>query len=85
MPSVSVADAVGVLGAVMILAAYFLLQAGRIDASSPTYSGVNALGAAGILASLICDFNLSAFIIESFWLAISLYGLYRSVRRRNAF
>ena len=85
MPAISLADAVGVLGAVLILATYFLLQAGRLDAGSMTYSVANALGAGGIIVSLIYDFNLSAFIIESFWLAISLYGIYRSIRRRNAF
>jgi hypothetical protein len=75
-------DAVGMLGALLIVAAYFLLQTGRLAAHSVTFSLVNGLGAAAILFSLVFDFNLAAFAIEFFWLLISLYGLYRAFAGR---
>ena len=78
------ADFVGVMGAATIVVAYFLLQTGRIDARSIVFSAANGLGAAAILFSLVFDFNLSAFAIEAFWLAISIYGIVRAVRRRRA-
>ena len=66
------ADGVGLFGAALIVVAYFLLQTGRLDSLSLSFSVINALGASGILFSLFYEFNLSAFAIESFWLAISL-------------
>ena len=78
------ADGIGMLGAALIVIAYFLLQTGRLDSLSLSFSVVNGLGAAGILFSLFYEFNLSAFAIESFWLVISLYGIYRALRVRTA-
>lgn len=78
------ADGIGILGAALIVVAYFLLQTGRLDSLSLSFSIVNGLGALGILFSLFYQFNLSAFAIESFWLAISVYGIYRAWRLRNS-
>ena len=61
----------------MILISYFLLQMERLSGSDLAYSAANGLGAALILISLVVDFNLSAFIVEAFWLAISLLGILR--------
>jgi hypothetical protein len=71
-------DVAGSLGAAMIIAAYFILQIGRVTSDSKMYLLANAIGAALILVSLSVNFNLSAFVIEAFWLAISLFGLIRS-------
>lgn len=79
-----VADGIGLFGAALIVLAYLLLQTGRLDSLSLSFSIINALGAAGILFSLFFKFNLSAFAIESFWLVISLYGMYRALRVRKA-
>ena len=84
MTGITVPDAIGALGAAAIVAAYFLLQLGRIKPDSPAFSAANAAGAAAIIFSLVYSFNLSAMIIEVFWLVISLFGLLRAVRlRRN--
>lgn len=73
----SVPDLVGTLGVVMIIGSYLLVQVGRLNAVSAVYTLVNALGALFVLISLYFDFNLSAFLIELFWLLISLVGLLR--------
>ena len=73
-------DLVGNFGVVLILGTYFALQAGRIDAKSVAYSALNALGAASITISLIFEFNLSAFVVEAAWVAVSFYGLARALR-----
>jgi hypothetical protein len=74
-------DLVGNLGVVMILGTYFALQVGRLDAKSVAYSALNALGAGLITVSLLFDFNLSAFVVEAAWVAVSVYGLVRIWRR----
>ena len=73
--SYTIFDFLGNVGVILILAAYLALQTERTTANSMAYSLLNALGALLILVSLYYDFNLSAFVIESFWLLISLYGM----------
>jgi hypothetical protein len=45
-----------------------------------TYSLMNAIGASLIVVSLLVDFNLSALLMEVFWVLISLIGVYRYFR-----
>jgi hypothetical protein len=71
-------DFFGNLGVLFILGTYFFLQNGKIASTSFSYLIFNAIGASFILVSLIGEFNLSAFLVESFWVAISLYGLYKN-------
>lgn len=70
-------DVAGSTGAAIILVSYFLLQVQRLSGSGLAYSVFNAIGAFLILLSLLIDFNLAAFIVEAFWLAISLFGIAR--------
>ena len=77
-------DLVGNLGVFFVLATYLLVQMGRMDIRRPIYSAANAAGAVLIIISLLHDFNLSSFVIEIVWLLISLYGLFRWLRERNA-
>ncbi|MCW8925177.1 MAG: hypothetical protein OQJ84_02890 [Xanthomonadales bacterium] len=74
-------DLVGNLGVFLIVGSYFWMQLGRISGQSLVYSLVNAAGAAFILVSLYFNFNLSAAVIELFWLAISLMGAMLALRR----
>ena len=70
-------DFVGTAGAAIILVSYFLLQLQRISSTALSYSILNGAGALLILVSLWTEFNLSAFLIEAFWLAISIFGVFR--------
>lgn len=78
-------DWAGLLGVALILLAYFLLQAGRMRGDGLGYQLLNAAGALSVLISLFYAFNLSAFLLELAWLAISIYGIVRGrkVRRRR--
>ena len=70
-------DVAGSLGVAMIVCAYLFLQLGRVASDSLRYLLANALGAGLILISLSVEFNFSAFLIEAFWLAISVFGMWR--------
>jgi paired small multidrug resistance pump len=74
-------DLAGSAGVVLIVAAFLFLQLERVASNSLLYLIANALGAALILLSLFFEFNLSAFLMEAFWLAISLFGLARRLGR----
>lgn len=68
-------DFLGNVGVAMILVSYLMLQLGKLQAMDLQYSLLNASGAALILCSLTFDFNMSAFLIEFFWLLISIIGI----------
>jgi hypothetical protein len=76
-------DLVGFTGTLMILGAYFLLQAGRMAGDSAIYQVLNLVGAAAILVTLLGKFNVSVFVLESAWVLVSLYGLVRTQRSRR--
>jgi len=74
-------DLAGNVGVAIIVGTYLMLQLGRLDSSGLTYSLLNAVGAALVVVSLLFDFNLSAFVVEVFWVLISAVGIARHVAR----
>jgi len=75
-------DWTGLIGVLLVLLAYFLLQAGRVHGNALTYQLMNAFGAFAVLISLLYAFNLAAFVMESLWLCVSIYGIARARRVR---
>ena len=76
-------DWIGMLGTLMVLAAFFLLQAGRLSGTGITYQLLNLLGAGGVLVSLLGQFNVSVFFLELAWMLISAYGIVRTIKARR--
>ena len=74
-------DLIGNIGVLLLMTTYLLLQLDRLRSSGLVYSLLNAVGASLITVSLIANFNLSAFVIEVFWILISLVGVYRYLTR----
>ncbi len=68
-------DIFGSIGVAIIILTYVLLQTERIRSESLLYSVLNGLGAGLIVFSLLYSFNFSAFVVESLWVLISLYGI----------
>ena len=73
----SLFDAAGVAGVVMILVAYAGATSGKLDPKRPRALLLNLFGAGLILLSLVYDFNLSAFLMEAAWAAVAAVGLVR--------
>lgn len=80
--TITLYDALGIIGVVIILYAYLALQLEKISAQDWRYSALNGIGAILILISLMFSFNLASFIIEIAWLLISLFGLFRAFQKR---
>jgi hypothetical protein len=76
-----VLDFVGNLGVLTLVVAYLMLQLNRLP-NGLLYSVLNAVGAGLIVISLLGNFNLSAFIIEVFWVLISFVGIFRHLKTR---
>lgn len=76
-------DLVGNVGVALVLAAYLGLTLGKLASDRPPYLLLNLVGSALLLVSLVFAFNLSAVLIQVFWIAISLVGLGRWLARRR--
>ena len=68
-------DIIGSIGVGIIILTYIALQLGKIKSDALLYSLLNAVGASLIIFSLVFNFNFSAFIVEFFWMLISIYGI----------
>lgn len=77
-------DAAGVAGVVMILAAYAGATSGKLDPRRAIALTLNLIGAALILLSLVYDFNLSAVLMESAWALVALFGLVRLLFQKSS-
>ncbi len=77
-------DLAGNIGVLMIIIAYLLLQLERISSAAVSYLLLNAAGAVLVMVSLMFNFNLSAFLMEVFWLMISLFGLGKTLYQRRS-
>jgi len=75
-------DILGTFGVGVIILAYILLQIERLRSEQLLYSLMNAVGAALILVSLNFSFNFPSFIVEFFWLLISLFGIGKYLFKR---
>jgi hypothetical protein len=76
-------DWAGLIGVLLIVIAYLLLQLDKLPSSSLSFSILNAAGSLLIMFSLIFKFNVSAFLIEVFWFLISLIGLVKWLAARK--
>jgi predicted membrane protein len=81
----SLPDLIGILGVFVIIVAYMLLQLEKMDAKDLSFSVLNTLGALLIIISLMYDWNLASFLMESIWMLISLYGIlkYYKLKKRE--
>jgi hypothetical protein len=77
-------DFVGNVGVVVLMVTYLLLQLNRLRSDDLSYSLLNAIGASLIVVSLLVNFNLSALLMEVFWVLISFVGIYRYFRLKAA-
>ena len=76
-------DLVGNIGVGLLMAAYLMLQLNKLRSDELAYSLMNAIGASLIVLSLLVNFNLSALLMEVFWVLISFIGIYRYFRLKT--
>ena len=79
----SLYQAAGLAGAFLFLAAYAGAQTGKFDPRKAPALAVNFVGAILILTSMIEDFNLGAFVLETAWGLIAFAGLVRLALTRK--
>lgn len=80
---ITISDIIGILGVILVLISYLLLQVDRMSSADLSYSVINLIGSVMIIVSLMESWNLASVIIEVAWLLISCYGVYRYFRKKR--
>ena len=75
-------NTIGIIGVILVLLAYLLLQLDRLGQDSILYSLMNLIGSVLILVSLYFAWNLASGVIEIAWFLISMFGLSKAVYLR---
>lgn len=76
-------DIIGNCGVVCFLAAFFLMQKGKLTHDGLVYLGLNLAGAMLLMGSLLIHWNFSAFMLEAAWALISMYGIHQTLKKRR--
>ena len=73
----------GIVGAFLVVLAYFLLQVTRFSGAGLPYLLLNLFGAIGMAVSLYGAFSMPVLIMQLAWIAISLFGIVRTLGARG--
>ena len=76
-----IGQAISLLGAAMILAAFAAQQAGRLRSADQAYLVLNFVGSAILAYFAIEARNLGLIALEGAWAVISLWSLLRALLR----
>jgi hypothetical protein len=76
------ASALGFIGVAIVLVAYYLLAAGKLTNDNWRYPVLNIVGTVGIIASLLQQWNLPGMVAQLVWIAISIVGIMRIMKKR---
>lgn len=74
-------DVIGLMGTGCVVMSYLATQAGWLRSDQLAFPVINLIGAVLLAISLSVNFNLASMVIEVFWIAISLFGIARALRR----
>ena len=76
-------EVVGWIGGTLILAGYFLLTNGKLDAKSPTYQWLNVVGAIGFIANSSWNGAWPSAALNVIWVGIGAFALIKIFGRRR--
>jgi len=77
-------EVVGWAGALLILAAYGLLSAGKLDAKSPVYQWLNVVGAVGFILNSGWNGAWPSAALNVVWVGIGAVALVRILSKKRA-
>ena len=73
-------EAVGWVGAALVLVAYALVSTGKAEASSTYYQTLNIAGALGLVANSSWNGAIPSAVVNVIWIGIGVYGVVRARR-----
>jgi predicted membrane protein len=66
---------ISMVGMACVVFAYFAVERDWLDNKDVKFYLINLIGAILLLISLLINFNLGSFLIEIFWIIISIMGI----------
>lgn len=75
-------EIIGWVAAAMILSAYALLTAGKVDARTPLYQWLNVLGAIGFIVNSGVNGAYPSAVLNVIWAGIGAVALWNIARAR---
>ncbi len=76
-PTTFAIEAIGWIGALLILSAYVLLSTDRIQSRSRTYQWMNVCGSAGFIINSGWNGAIPSAVLNIVWFFIGLYALWK--------
>ena len=77
-------EVIGWVAALLILAAYALLSAGKLTARDRSYQWMNVLGAAGFILNSGWNGAIPSAALNVVWAGIGLAALWRITRKKGS-
>lgn len=77
--------AIGLIGFIIYVGGFFCLCTGRLTSTTPAYFLLILAASSCVMVSLMADFNLSAALIQSFYIVMSTGGIALRWRSWHAF
>jgi len=74
---------IGFAGMAFVVIAYLFLQINKYTIKSIQYQLLNLIGAILLLISLCVHFNFGSFVIEIFWIIITIYGISKNIKEKK--
>ena len=77
-------EIIGWLAALLILAAYGLLTAGKLTSRSPAYQWMNVVGAAGFIVNSGWNGAIPSAALNIIWMGIGAVALWRMAMKKGS-
>ena len=71
----NIGHAIGLVGMICVVLAYLAVERDWLNNKDIQFYIINLIGAILLLLSLLINFNLGSFVIEIFWITISMMGI----------
>ncbi len=79
----NIGHALGMVGMACVVFAYLAVERDWFDNKEVKFYVVNLIGAILLLISLLINFNLGSFVIEIFWITISIMGIINNYKVKS--
>ena len=84
MTLTTIVEIIGWVAALLILGAYGLLTAGKLQATSPAYQWMNVVGALGFIVNSGWNGAIPSAALNVIWMGIGMVALWRMTTRKGS-
>ncbi len=74
---------IGMIGVVLGLSAYILLQLQKLRSDDYCYLLMNLASSSSLVISLVTHWNLAGFAINSIWIGVTIMGLWNKYHKAS--